>query len=386
MRTCVASLVAASAALLTGPSCPPDAEAAGQARAPSQSTTRSLKKMDFGKTDDGTPIELYTLSNGRLTVKVMTFGAIVTEIHAPDRDGKPGDVVLGFESLDGYLAGHPFFGAATGRFANRIAKGQFTLDGKTYQLPVNNGPNTLHGGLKGFDKRVWKAEDASGPAGPAVRMTYLSPDGEEGFPGNLKVAITYTVTDDDALRIDYEATTDKATPVNLTNHSYFNLSGPGSGTILDHEVMIDSDRYTAVDETFIPTGELAPVKDTPLDFNKPTPIGTRIDQLKGEPGGYDHNYVLKGDGKTPALAARVRDPKTGRVLEMHTTEPGVQFYTGNFLDGSVKGKGAVYAKRTGFCLEAQHFPDSVHHEDFPSTILRPGETYRQTTIYKFSAK
>jgi len=342
--------------------------------------------MDFGKTADGTPIAIYTLSNGRLTAKVMTFGAIITEIHAPDREGHLGDVVLGFESLDRYLAGHPFFGAATGRFANRIAKGQFTLDGKSYQLPVNNGPNTLHGGLKGFDKRVWTAEDASGPAGPAVRMTYLSPDGEEGFPGNLSVAITYTVTDDDALRIDYWAATDKATPINLTNHSYFNLAGPGSGTILDHEVMIDADRYTAVDETYIPTGELPPVKGTPLDFTTPTPVGSRIDQMKGEPGGYDHNYVLKGDGKTPALAARVREPKSGRVLEMFTTEPGVQFYTGNFLDGSAKGKGAVYAKRTGFCLEAQHFPDSVHQETFPSTILRPGETYTQTTIYKFSAK
>ena len=298
----------------------------------------------FGKTADGTPIGLYTLSNGRLTVKVMTYGAIVTEILAPDRDGQPGDVVLGFETLEGYLGHHPHFGAATGRFANRIANGKFTLDGKTYQLPRNDGPNTLHGGPKGFDKRVWTAEDASGPAGPAVRMTYLSPDGEEGFPGNLSVAITYSVTDDDALRIDYEATTDKATPINLTNHSYFNLAGAGAGTILDHEVFIDADQYTPVNESFIPTGELAPVAGTPLDFTRPTPIGARIDQMKGEPGGYDHNFVLKGDGKTPTLAARVRDPKAGRVLEMFTTEPGVQFYTGNFLNGSVKGKGAVYSK------------------------------------------
>lgn len=340
---------------------------------------------DFGKAADGTPIELYTLSNGRLTVKIMTLGAIITEILAPDRDGKPADVVLGFESLDGYLAGHPHFGAATGRFANRIAGGKFTLDGKTYQLPLNNGPNTLHGGPQGFDKRVWAAESAPGPDGPAVRMTYLSRDGEEGFPGNLAVAITYTVTADDALRIDYEAVTDRATPINLTNHSYFNLAGPGSGTILDHEAFIDADRYTPVDETFIPTGELASVEGTPLDFTRPTPIGERIDEMRGEPGGYDHNFVLRGDGNGSVVAARVRDPKTGRVLEMFTTEPGVQFYTGNFLDGSVKGKGTVYSKRTGFCLEAQHFPDSVHHENFPPVILRPGETYRQTTTYKFSA-
>lgn len=345
----------------------------------------AIMVTDFGKPADGTPIGLYTLSNGRLTAKIMTLGAIVTEILAPDRDGKPGDVVLGFEGLDGYLAGHPHFGAATGRFANRIAGGKFTLDGETYQLPLNNGPNTLHGGPQGFDKRVWTAEDASGPAGPAVRMTYLSPDGEMGFPGNLSAAITYTVTADDSLRIDYEATTDRATPINLTNHSYFNLAGPGSGTILDHEVFIDADRYTPVDETFIPTGELAPVAGTPLDFTAPATIGARIDEMRGEPGGYDHNFVLNGGGEGTAPAARARDPKTGRVLEMFTTEPGVQFYTGNFLDGSVKGKGAVYSKRTGFCLEAQHFPDSVNREDFPSTILRPGQTYRQTTIYKFSA-
>ncbi len=380
MRMCVA----ASAALATAPPPRPADRAEGQALVTSPSTPRSLNEMVFGKTDDGTPIALYTLSNGRITAQVMTLGAIISEIQVPDRVGKTGDVVLGFETPEGYLARHPHFGAATGRVANRIAGGQFTLDGKSYQLPVNSGPNTLHGGLKGFDKRVWSAADASGQAGPAVRMTYLSPDGEEGFPGNLSVAVTYTVTGDDSLRIDYEATTDRATPINLTNHSYFNLAGPGSGTILGHEVMIDADRYTPVDETYIPTGELAPVKGTPLDFSTATPIGARIDEMKGEPGGYDHNYVLKGDGKTPALAARVREPESGRVLEMYTTEPGMQFYTGNFLDGSVKGKGAVYAKRTGFCLEAQHFPDSVHHESFPSTILRPGETYTQTTIYRFS--
>ena len=386
MRKCVASLVAASAALLTASPPMTAARAQDPVRTPSTTAPRSPETMDFGTTADGRPIAIYTLSNGRITVKVMTLGAIITEIHAPDRDGELGDVVLGFETLEGYLAGHPCFGAATGRFANRIAGGQFTLDGRTYQLPVNDGSNTLHGGIEGFDKRVWTAEDASGPAGPAVRMTYLSADGEEGFPGNLSVAITYTVTDDDALRIDYEATADEATPINLTNHSYFNLAGPGSGTILDHVVTIAADRYTAVDEEFIPTGELPPVEGTPLDFTTPTPIGARIDEMTGEPGGYDHNYVLETDGETPTTAARVCDPKTGRVLEMSTSEPGVQFYTGNFLDGTARGKGAVYEKRTGFCLEAQHFPDSVHFESFPSTILRPGETYTQTTIYRFSAE
>ncbi len=351
------------------------------ARAPGRVT-----RMDFGKTADGTPVELYTLANGKITAKVMTYGAILVELDAPDRDGKPGDVVLGFESLDGYLAGHPFFGATVGRVANRVAGGKFSLDGKDYTLAVNNGPNSLHGGVKGFDKVVWKAEDVSGPTGPAVRFTYLSKDGEEGYPGNLSVAVTYTVTADDAVRIDYKATTDKATPVNLTNHSYFNLSGPASGTILDHVLTLAADRYTPGDGTMIPTGEIAPVKGTPLDFASPTPIGARFAQLKAEPVGYDHNFVLNEGLGLARPAARVADPKSGRVLEAYTTEPGVQFYTGNFLDGTVKGKGAVYKQHTGFCLEAQHFPDSVNHANFPSMILKPGATYTQTTIYKFSAR
>jgi aldose 1-epimerase len=348
---------------------------------------RSLEKMDFGKTPDGTPVDIYVLTNGKMTAKVMTYGAILTELHVPDRNGKTVDVVLGFDNLASYLAGHPHFGATTGRFANRIARGRFTLDGKEYTLAINNGPNSLHGGLKGFDKKVWNAEDASGPAGSAVKLTYRSPDGEEGYPGNLTVSVTYTVTDDNALRIDYVATTDKATPVNLTNHSYFNLAGPASGTILAHELLLAADRYTPSDDTLIPTGEIKPVKGTPLDFTTPMPIGARFGQLKGDPVGYDHNFVLRGDGKTPALGARVYDPESGRVLEIFTTEPGVQLYTANFLNGSLKGKGGVaYRKHHGFCLEAQHFPDSVHHASFPSTILRPGETYSQTTIYKFSAR
>jgi aldose 1-epimerase len=347
----------------------------------------SVERMDFGKTAEGTPVELYVLTNGKMTAKVMTYGAILTELSVPDRNGKIGDVVLGFDNLAAYLAGHPHFGATTGRVANRVAKGQFTLDGKDYKLAINNGPNSLHGGLKGFDKKVWKAEDASGPAGPAVKLTYTSPDGEEGYPGNLTATVTYTVTAAQELKIDYTAVTDKATPVNLTNHSYFNLGGPEAGDVLGHELTLLAEEFTPADETLVPTGKLAPVKGTPLDFTSPTPIGSRFGQLTGDPLGYDHNYVLRGDGKTPALGARVFDPGSGRVLEMFTTEPGVQLYTANFLDGKLTGKGGVvYKKHHAFCLEAQHFPDSIHHENFPSTILRPGEKYTQTTIYKFSTR
>ena len=342
--------------------------------------------MDFGKTPDGTPVDLYVLSNRRITAKVITYGGIVTELHVPDRQGKTADVVLGFDSLDPYLTRNPHFGAITGRVANRIARAEFTLDGHEYKLAANNGRNTLHGGLKGFDKKVWKAEDVSGPAGTAVKLTYLSPDGEEGFPGNLSVAVTYTLTPDDALRIDYAATTDKATPINLTNHSYFNLAGHGVGTILGHEMTIAADQYTPSDDEYIPTGQLAPVRGTPLDFTTPTTIGARIDQLKKQPQGYDDNYVIRADSKSPAFAVRTRDPESGRVMETYTTEPGVQLYTSNFLDGSLKGKGGVvYKKHQGFCLEAQHYPDALHQPSFPSIILRPGTTYTQTTIYKFSA-
>ncbi len=272
--------------------------------------------MDFGKTAEGTPVELYVLTNGKITAKVMTYGAILTELIVPDREGKPGDVVLGFDSLAPYLAGHPFFGATTGRVANRIAKGKFTLDGKEYTLAVNNGPNSLHGGLKAFDKKVWKAEDASGPDGPAVRFSYLSPDGEEGYPGSLSVSVTYTVTNDQALKIDYKATTDKATPVNLTNHSYFNLAGPAAGDILGHELMLAADSFTPGDETLIPTGEIRSVKGTPLDFTAPKKIGAQIKEIAADPVGYDHNFVIRGDGKSLALAAVVSEPTTGRIMEM----------------------------------------------------------------------
>ncbi len=347
----------------------------------------SLNKMIFGNTPDGTPVELYVLKNGQITVKVMTYGAIITEIDTPDRNGKEGDVVLGFDSLEGYLGKHPYFGATVGRVANRIAKGKFTLNGQEYTLTVNDGPNTLHGGLKGFDKVIWKAEPISRPDGPSIKLTRRSPDGEEGYPGNLDVSVQFTVTEQNELKIEYTATTDKATPINLSNHSYFNLAGRTTEPVLGHELMLAADHYTPVDETLIPTGEIAPVAGTPLDFTKPTDIGARIKELKGEPTGYDHNFVLNSGGKSLALAVRVYEPKTGRVMELSTTEPGVQFYTGNFLDGTITGKdGIAYRQHHAFCLEAQHYPDSIHHANFPSAVLEPGKTYTQTTVYKFSAR
>jgi aldose 1-epimerase len=352
--------------------------------------SEGIPKMSFGKLADGTPIDIYTLSNGKITAKISSYGGIVTELHAPDKNGKSADVVLGFDSLEGYLAGHPYFGAITGRYANRIAKGKFTIDGKEYSLAVNNGPNSLHGGLKGFDKVVWKAEETTANGQPALKMTRTSPDGEEGYPGNLTVSVTYSLTPKNGLRIDYSATTDKPTVLNLTNHSYFNLAGPAAGTILDHELTLAADEFTEVDDNLIPTGKLGKVAGTPLDFTKSTAIGARIGQIPGELGGYDHNFVVKGaraGAKEPVFTAKVKDPKSGRVLNVYTTEPGVQFYTGNFLDGTVKGKGGVvYKKNQAFCLEAQHYPDSPNHAGFPSTRLNPGETYTQTTIYEFSAE
>jgi len=350
---------------------------------------KGITKSDFGQTADGTKIELYTLTNANgMVVKIMTYGGIITELHVPDKDGKMADVVLGFDDLKGYLGTHPYFGAITGRVANRVAKGKFTLDGKEYKLATNNGPNALHGGEKGFDKRVWKAN----PTDSDVLMAYRSPDGEEGYPATLDVQVVYRLTDANELQIVYRAQSDKATPINVTNHSYFNLAGQGSGDILGHVIMINADQYTPVDDTLIPTGKLAPVKGTPLDFTTPTAIGARIKQVGGNPVGYDHNFVLRSPPPIrsanvvgTSFAARVTEPKSGRVLEVETTEPGMQFYTGNFLDGTVKGKGgAVYNQYNGFCLETQHFPDSVNHPNFPNTILKPGETYRSTTVYRFS--
>jgi aldose 1-epimerase len=321
----------------------------------------------------------------------MNYGGIILSIRVPDRKGQFADIVLGHETMEGYFPNPPYIGAIVGRYANRIANGTFTLDGKTYTLPKNDGPNTLHGGTtRTFDKVVWEGEPLKGKTG--VAFSYLSKDGEEGFPGNLKVKVTYTLTDGNALIIDYEATTDKATPINVSQHSYFNLKGEGNGDILDHEIMINADRFTPVDKNLIPTGELRPVKGTPLDFTKSTKIGARIDDnyeqlVLGH--GYDHNFVLndKPDQNGLKLAARVNESASGRVLEVWTTQPGIQFYTGNFLDGTVTGKqGHVYKRRYGFCLETQHFPDSPNHPKFPTTILKPGETFHQKSVFKFSAK
>lgn len=346
----------------------------------------NVQRSDFGRTTDGTEVSLFTLTNQNgVTVKITNYGGIITSITTPDRAGKPGDVVLGFDSLGGYLGEHPYFGALIGRYGNRIAKGKFTLDGTTYTLATNNGPNHLHGGLKGFDKVVWAAEEVQGSNGPGLKLTYLSKDGEEGYPGNLTTTVVYTLTDDNELKIEYEATTDKATPLNLTNHSYFNLSAGQAEDALGHLLTINADRYTVVDETLIPTGELRPVEGTPMDFTSAHAIGERISQVEG--GGYDHNYVLNKPAGEMALAATVYEPMSGRYLEVFTTQPGVQFYSGNFLDSSLTGKGDItYKKHYGFCLETQHFPDSPNQPGFPGTILRPGEKYQHSTIYKFTTR
>jgi aldose 1-epimerase len=339
---------------------------------------------EFGKLPDGSVVKRYTLKNKNgVVAKVIEYGAILSELWVPDRNGQPGNVVAGFDHLAQYLNGHPFFGATTGRFANRIAKGRFTLEGKEYTLATNNGPNALHGGLKGFDKQLWKSEPLPAKAGEeGVRFTYLSNDGEEGYPGNLNVTVTYTLTDDNALVIDYTATTDKPTIINLTNHSYFNLAG--SGDILNHELRVTADRYTPVTDQLIPTGELAPVAGTPFDFQQTTKIGARFSQLTNNPRGYDHNLVLKRQGAGLEAIAWVNEPMTGRRMEVLTTEPGLQLYTGNFLDGKLTGIGGVtYKQHSAFCLETQHFPDSPNHPNFPSTTLRPGEKYRTTTVYRF---
>src|SRR5438309_4668066 len=332
-----------------------------------------ITRTAFGTTADGKPVELFTITNAHgVEVRIMTYGAIIVSLRTPDRSGHLGDIVLGYPTLAGYLAQSPYFGAIVGRYGNRIAKGRFSLDGKTYQLATNNGPNHLHGGVKGFDKVVWSTAPAETDSSAAVAFSYVSPAGEEGYPGTLRARVTYTLTDRDELRVDYLATTDQATPVNLTQHSYFNLAGAGTRDILDHELMIAADRYTPVDDTLIPTGELAPVAGTPFDFRQPTAIGARINQdnLQLKNGkGYDHNWVLNRKGTGLELAARLTDPKSGRTMEVATTEPGLQFYSGNFLDGTIKGKGGqVYAYRSGLCLLTQHFPDSQHQQNFPSTL------------------
>jgi len=349
----------------------------------------SIQKEDFGKTGDGQTVDRYTLTNKNgMVAKIMTYGAIVTELHVPDRNGKDADVVLGFDNLKQYLDGHPYFGAIAGRYANRIAKGTFTLEGKEYHLAINNPPNSLHGGKVGFDKHVWKAQPSETADGPSLMLTYVSPDMEEGFPGTLTTHVTYTLTNDNALKIDYKATTDKTTILNLTNHSYWNLHGAGSGKdILDHVVQLNADHYTPVDDTQIPTGEIKSVKGTPYDFTTAKPIGRDIAQTPGNPNGYDHNFVINGTAGQMRMAAKVSDPDTGRMMEVWTTQPGVQLYTGNFLDGTLKGiDGKSYVRHYALCLETQHYPDSIHQPKFPSVVLKPGQTFTSTTAYKFSAK
>src|SRR3982751_2388686 len=353
----------------------------------------SVQKTMTKATFQGKPVEMATLKNGHgIELQAINYGAIITSLKVPDRAGKIADVVLGFDQPNQYWQEPtpPYFGAVVGRYGNRIAKGQFALGGKTYKLATNNGPNHLHGGNRGFDKVYWDMATNNGPQGSSIVFTRTSPDGEEGYPGNLHVTVTYTLTEKNELIIDYRATTDKATPVNLTQHSYFNLAGEGSGDILGHELMIAADRYTPVDDTLIPTGELAPVQGTPFDFRQPTAIGARINadnaQLKAGKG-YDHNWVLNGTGSGLHTAGALTDPKSGRSMEIQTLEPGLQFYSGNFLDGTIKGKGGhVYGHRTGLCLETQHFPDSPNQKSFPTTILQPGKVYSTRTVMTFSAK
>jgi aldose 1-epimerase len=348
-------------------------------------------KQSFGTTSEGTEVFLYSLRNERGTqARITNYGGIVVSLTVADKEGKPGDIVLGYDSLSGYLKESPYFGSLIGRYGNRIGKGEFMLGATKYLLARNNGPNHLHGGVRGFDKVVWSVDEKASVPGQSLVLTYLSQDGEEGYPGNLNVKVVYTLTADNELKIDYSATTDKLTVVNLTHHSYFNLAGAENGPILDHELFIDAERFTPIDSGLIPTGELREVRGTPMDFTSATAIGARIGEryeqlLKG--GGYDHNWVLRKAPEELALAARLTEQKSGRVMEVLTTEPGLQFYSGNFLDGTLIGKrGVRYGHRFGLCLETQHFPDSPNRPEFPTTRLEPGVTLTSTTIYRFSAK
>jgi aldose 1-epimerase len=346
---------------------------------------------EFGRLPDGTQVDAFTLANANgIVVRAITYGGIITSLRVPDRNGQLDDIVLGFDDLAGYLEENPYFGAIIGRYGNRIAGGRFTLEGQDYTLATNNGPNHLHGGITGFDKVVWQAEPFENGDSVGVTFSYTSSDGEEGYPGNLDVRVTYTLTAANELVFDYYAVTDRATPVNLTQHSYFNLAGDASDDILDHRLTVNADHFTPVDSTLISTGAIAPVAGTPFDFRSATAIGARIDQEQEQLRhglGYDHNFVLNREDSTVTHAARVYDPQTGRLMDVYTTEPGIQFYAGNFLDGSITGKaGHVYGHRSGFCLETQHFPDSPNQPEFPSTILRPGEEYRSTTTYVFGVR
>jgi aldose 1-epimerase len=350
----------------------------------STTKTASVAQQKYGNAD-GKDIMQYNLTNAAgMVVKIINYGGTITNIMVPDSSGNFGDVVLGFDSLAGYLKKeNPYFGCITGRYANRIAKGKFSIDGKSYQLPINNNGNTLHGGVNGFNRKFWAAQILPGDS--SIRFSYESKDGEEGFPGNCNVEVVYSLSQNNELKIEYKATTDKPTAVNITNHSYFNLSAGRDSTVLGHEIFINADKYVAVNNQLIPTGELPEVKGTAMDFTVPGKIGTDLEKVAG---GYDHTYVLnKKNANEPELAVAVHDPSSGRYMELFTTEPGVQFYSGNFLDGTLTGKNGVkYVKHGGLALEAQHFPDSPNQPSFPNTILRPGETFNQTTVYKFSVK
>lgn len=389
MKPAVAAAILAAAPLLGG--CAGGDENAFSTPDAESSVMPSVTRSPFGVTREGEAVDLYTLTNAHgVEVRAMTYGGIIVSLKVPDREGRPGDVVLGYRDIAGYLEETPYFGAIIGRYGNRIGDARFRLDGDTYELAANNGPNHLHGGVRGFDKVVWAAEPFTLAGGVGVRFRRASPDGEEGYPGNLDVEVTYTLTDIDELAFEYRATTDKPTPVNLTQHSYFNLAGHGSGDVLGHRLTLNADQYTPVDEDLIPTGQLASLAGTPFDFRTPRAIGEDIaadhEQIRFG-GGYDHNFVLNREGAADGelvLAARVEEPGSGRTLEVLTTEPGLQFYSGNFLDGSITGKeGSVYAHRGGFCLETQHFPDSPNQPSFPSTILRPGAEYRSRTVLRF---
>ena len=369
------------------------AVACGAAPAKKPPTVKNEAKMTvtkavYGKMDDGTQVDEYTLTNGKgLTVKVITYGAMITSVETPDRNGKTANITLYRDSLKDYLAGHPFFGCVAGRYANRITKGKFTIDGKEYTLATNNNGHHLHGGDKGFDKHVWQGQPVEGKGSVGVALTRTSPDGEEGYPGKLTASVTYSINDKNELKMEYSATTDKPTHVNLTNHAYWNLGGAASGDVLKHELTLNADRYLPVDDGLIPLGELKPVKGTPMDFTKTHTIGERIAQVKG---GYDHAYILnaKKAGEELTFTARVFDPKSGRVMEIYTSEPAVQLYTGNFLDGTLQADGGkiAYQKHAALCLETEHYPDSPNRPEFPSTLLKPGQTYKHVTVHKFGVK
>jgi aldose 1-epimerase len=353
--------------------------------------TSRLTSQPFGTAPDGQPIDIFKLSNLHgMEIRVMTYGGIIVSLKTPDKAGQTEDIVLGHDDAGAYFTNPPFLGAIIGRYGNRIAKGKFTLDGHEYTLATNNNANHLHGGKKGWDQAVWHAEPFQDARGVGVVLTHTSPDGDEGYPGTVKATVTYTLTDANELKVDYLATTDKPTVINLTQHSYFNLSGGKTADILGHQLMIAADKYTPVDDGLIPTGELAPVQGTPFDFRQPIAIGARIDKrdVQLERGkGYDHNFVLTRQGDGLQLAARVVDPVSGRTMEISTTEPGIQFYSGNFLDGTLANKGGgKIGHRAGFCLETQHYPDSPNHANFPSAVLRPGQDYKTTTVFKFGAQ